>query len=180
MKLSLAHLMLLVIFGVATVAPTQARAELNLAVVDVEAILSQSKAAKSIKDQVDKKSKSFLNNVKKEEEKLREEQKKIESQKNNLTREELIKKAQEFEKRRMSARNTLQEKKRKLDEAYTEAMNIMTKSIFEVCQTIADERGIDLVITRQNIIVGNMSLDISKDVMEEMNKKLPNLELNVK
>lgn len=158
----------------------QARAELTLAVVDVDVILTQSKAAKSIQGQVDKKRNGFLDDVKKEEDKLRAEQKAIESQKDNLSKDELVKKAQEFEKRRLDARNTLQDKKSKLDSAYAESMNTLTKTIFDVCQQIANERGIDLVITRQNIIVGNMSLDITKDVLDAMNKKLPNLTLNVK
>ena len=59
-------------------------------------------------------------------------------------------------------------------------MNELTKVIYEVCQSIADEQNIDLVITRQNIIVGNMSLDITKEVAEKMNKKLPKVTLEVK
>lgn len=157
-----------------------AYAEINIAVVDVDAILSGSKAAKSIKSQVDKKRKGFLKDVKTAEDKLRKEQKAIEAKRADMSKEELFKKAQEFEKGRMDARKSIQEKKAKLDKAYTESMKSLTKTIFDVCQEIADERGIDLVITRQNIIVGNLSLDITKDVMERMNKKLPKLSLDAK
>lgn len=155
-------------------------ANVTLAVVDVEAILSDSSAAKSIKSQVDKKRKGFLSSVKKEEDKLRKEQKEIEQKRDSLSKEELLKKAQEFEKGRLDARKSIQEQKSQLDKAYSKSMNMLTKVIFDVCQEIADERDIDLVITRQNIIVGNMSLDITKDVMERMNKKLPNVTLSVK
>ncbi len=80
----------------------------------------------------------------------------------------------------MEAGKGIQSQKSKLDSAYTKAMNKLTKSIYDVCQEIANERKIDLVITRQNIIVGSMSLDITKDVMERMNKGLPKLNLEVK
>ncbi len=154
-----------------------AYAQTNIAVVDVEAILAQSSAAKSIKKQVNKKRDGFLAQVKAEEEKLRNEQKAIESKFADMSQEERQKKAQEFEKRRLEARNTIQKKKANLDKSYSTAMNTLTKVIFEVCQELANERKIDLVITKQNIIVGNQSLNITGDVMNRMNKKLPNLTL---
>lgn len=157
-----------------------ASADVNIAVVDVDYVLSESSAAKSIKKQVEKKRKSFINKVKAEEDKLRNEQKKIESKKSELSKEQLIEKAKSFEKKRIEARSKIQERKKKLDKAYGEAMSNLTKVIYEVCQDIANEKSIDLVITRQNIIVGNMSLDITKEVSERMNKKLPNVTLNVK
>lgn len=155
-------------------------ASTTIAVVDVDSILSDSKAAKSLKLQVDDKRKSFIDNVKKEEDKLRKEQKAIEQKRDSLSKDELLKKAKEFEKGRMDARKSIQEQKGKLDKAYSKSMNMLTKVIFEVCHEIADERKIDLVITRQNIIVGNMSLDITKEVLGRLNKKLPNVALDVK
>ena len=88
-----------------------AYAETKIAVVDVEMILASSDAAKSIKKQVDEKRAKFLENVKKEEDKLRTEQKAIEEKRAELSKEELIKKAQEFEGRRIADRNKLQDKK---------------------------------------------------------------------
>ncbi len=163
-----------------TIMPKTAYAEINIAVVDIEKILSDSKAAKSIKDQVDKKRKTFLDQVKKEEDKLRADQKALEDKRADLSQEELVKKIQEFETQRIEARKKIQDTKGKLDNGYTEAMNTLTKSIFEVCQEIANEQTIDLVITRQNIIVGSNSLDITKTVMERLDTKLPSLTLNAK
>ncbi len=160
--------------------PVAANAEVNIAVVDIDKILSESKAAKSIQKQVKTKREGFLAKVKSEEDKLRAEQKAIENQRTDLSKEELIKKAQDFEKRRMAARKKIKTRKNKLDNSYTEAMAIMTKSIYDVCQAIADEEKIDLIITRQNIIVGSKSLDITKKVMVRLNKKVPSLNLNVK
>ncbi len=171
---------LIVAFAFILFSPTAANAELTIAVVDVDYVMSQSSAAKSIKKQVEKKHKTFMDKVKEEEQKLIADQKKIEAERKDISREELIKKAQEFEKKRFEARKSIQEKKSKLDNAYNEAMNKLTKVIYEVCQTIADEKNIDLVITRQNIIVGNMSLDITKEVAEKMNEKLPKVTLKVK
>lgn len=152
-------------------------AETKIAVVDVDAILTTSKAAQSIKEQVNKKRKSFLAAVKKEEDKLRADQKAIEEKRSKMSKEELIKKAQGFEKQRIEARNTLKKKKATLDKSYSKAMGALTKAISIVCQELANERKIDLIITRQTIIIGSNSLDITADVMELINQKHPKLEL---
>ena len=154
-----------------------AHAETKIAVVDIDRVLVVSKAAKSIKKQVDEKREAFLKQVKEQEDKLRAEQKKIEEQRADMSKEELMNKAQEFEKRRIEARNTLQKKKAGLDKSYSKAMNRLTETITEVCQQLADEKEIDLIITRQNIIIGSNSLDITPEVMELMDKKLPSLSL---
>ncbi len=168
------------LFAVLLIAASPSYAQVNIAVVDVDLILSKSKAAKSIRSQVDKERKSFLSEVKKKEDKVRADQKALDAKRDELTKEQLIEKFQKLEKKRLETAKGLQEKKKKLDGAYTKAMNKLTKSIYDVCQEIANERKIDLVITRQNIIVGNMSLDITKEVLERMDKSLPKLELNVK
>ncbi len=149
----------------------------NIAVVDVEKLLVDSKAAKSIKKQIDKKREEFLSKVKEAEEKLRKDQEAIEKEREKLSKEELVAKFQEFEKKRIKARGSIQKKKSELDKSYSDAMNLLTKTIFDVCQEIANEDGIDLIITRQNIIVGSKSLDITSKVLEKMDKKLPKIDI---
>ncbi len=161
--------------GIGFCAP--AYAETKIAVVDVGKILTSSKAAKSIKKQINEKRKSFLKSVKEQEDKLREKQKDIEKKRSDMSKKELEKAAQNFEKRRIEARNDLKNKKAALDKGYSKAMNKLTDTITEVCQKIADEQKIDLIITRQNIIIGSKSLDITSDVMKKMNKELPSLPL---
>lgn len=160
-------------------APAQIKG-VTIAVVDVEGILEQAKAAKAVRAQVDEKRKGFLAEVESEEKKLREEQKAIEKEKDKISKEELLKKAKSFEEKRLAARKKLQESKAKLDKAYGETMAELTKAIYDSCQKIADSRKIDLVITRQNIIVGSMSLDITKDVLAGLDAALPSLSLKVK
>lgn len=172
--------MVFVAFSVLCLSVTQAYAETTIAVVDIEQVLVESKAAKSIQSQIASKRKAFLSEVKTAEDKLRADQKILEKKRSELSKEDLLKKFQDFERRRLAARNVIHEKKAKLDKAYSKAMNTLTKAIFDVCQTIASEEKIDLIITRQNIVVGSMSLDITKTVMKRLNKKLPSLSLDIK
>ncbi|MFP4098214.1 MAG: OmpH family outer membrane protein [Alphaproteobacteria bacterium] len=168
----------IVIFGVSvTFKAHTACAQTTIAVVDVEAVLSLSKAAESIKNQVDDKRQAFLEDVKNEEEKLREEQKAIEKQRADMSKEELLEKAQNFERRRLAARKKLETKKAALDKSYSIAMTKLTEAVTAVCQDIANETEIDLIITRQNIVIGSKSLDITPEVMSMLDQRLPSLDL---
>lgn len=160
--------------------PVSARAELSIAVVDIEKILSEAKASKAVQKQVEDLRKSFLSEVETAEKKLRKEQTEIQEKREGMSQEDLAKKVQALSQSQMEARKKIQERKAKLDTAYTEAMNKLTKTIYEVCQKIADEREIELIITRQNIIVGSMSLDITADVLKEIDTTLPKLSVDVK
>lgn len=179
MRNSILKLLAFAMLSVAFI-PTYARAELSLAVVDIEKILIDSKASKSVQGQVEGKRKSFLAEVEAAEKKLRDEQAAIEAKRDTFTKEELAEKGKALVESRMEARKKIQDSKTMLDTAYTAAMNKLTKTIYEVSQKIADERKIDLIITRQNIIVGSMSLDITKDVLAQLDAALPNLSLDVK
>ncbi|MDH5722752.1 MAG: OmpH family outer membrane protein [Alphaproteobacteria bacterium] len=170
----------LTIFALLIFSSLQANAEVSIAVVDIHQILSESKAAKSVKEQVKSKRESFVKEVKSAEDVLRKEQKKLEEAKDKVSKEELMSQFRSFEERRLEARKNLQEKQKNLDQAYNKVMADLSKSIFEVCQKIADEKKIDLVITKDNIIVGNKALDITAEVLANLDKTLPKLALDVK
>lgn len=156
-----------------------AYAQASLAVVDVDRLLSVSAAAQSVQKQVDEKRKTFLSEIEAEENKLREAQKKLESESKDLGKEELTKKVQAFEEKRLEARKLLQGRKASLDKAYGLAMKTLSTKIAEVVQDVANEKEYDLVITRQNVIVGSTSLDITDEVLARLDKALPRVDLKV-
>ncbi|MCB1782888.1 MAG: OmpH family outer membrane protein [Alphaproteobacteria bacterium] len=154
-------------------------ADTSIGVVDVERILSESLAAKSLQTQVETQRKTFLSEIEKEENKLREEQKKIEEQRANMSKEELAQKAQEFETKRLEARKLLEKRKSSLDKAYAEAMGSLGQAVSDAVGKVAKDKGYDLVITKQNVIIGSTSLEITEQVMEELNKTISSVKLNV-
>tara|TARA_B100001989_G_scaffold252958_1_gene237169 strand:- start:722 stop:1258 length:537 start_codon:yes stop_codon:yes gene_type:complete len=158
--------------------PLQAKAEFSIAVVDVHRILSESKAAESIKAQVKTKRDGFVKEVKSVEDDLRKDQKQLEKDRETLSKEDLMKKFRSFEEKRLEARKDLQSRQQKLDESYNKAMAKLSQTISDVCQKIANDNKIDLVITKDNIIVGNKALDITTQVLESLNKTLPSLKLD--
>ena len=157
-----------------------ALAQVSIAVVDIEALMSDSTAAKSVKKQVETNRKKFETEMEGLEKQLRDSLEKLKAESKDLPKEELEKKAQAFEEKRFQARKTLKDRISALNKGSAEAMNALTNSIFNVCAKLAEEKKYDLIITRNNVIVGAKSLDITAEVMKRLNEALPDVKVNIK
>lgn len=176
-KLKILSICIVCIAMLSVVRPSVAMAQISIAVVDIEEILATSKAAKDARRQIAAKRESFVKTVQDEEIALRENHQKIEEQRTSLSKEDFMSEIKDFEEQRIEARKALQKRKAALEDSYAAAMKTLTDTIFDVCQGIANENKIDLVITRQNIIVGNSALDITSEVLSRLDKTLPRLKI---
>ena len=141
-------------------APVVAQAQTSVAIVDIQWILAESKAAKSIHKQVKKHRDTFLEELSKQEQGLREQEKKLIEERKTLSKEELAKKQKNFEKKFLETRKLAQEKKRTLDKALGNSMSKLRDYLYTVVGEIAEEKGYDLVISSQQVVLGAKSLNI--------------------
>jgi outer membrane protein len=161
------------------VAVPQARAEISIAVVDVEALMSESSAAKSIKEQVKAQSAKFEAEMQSLEKQLNADLDKLKQEGDKLTPEEKEKRGAAFYQKRAESKKTLKKSFSALRKGENQALSKLTDAIFEVCAKLAEERKYDLVITRGNVIVGSKALDITADVMKNLNESLPTVKMTV-
>ncbi len=160
-------------------AQAQDKAGASVAVVNVQKILTESKAAESIQGQAQKRRKELQEEFSKLEDSLRENEKKLLEQRASLSTEEFMKKRDDFEQKLLEARSKAQRERRTLDEALLSATNTIRGEILKVVSKLAEERGYDLVLTRQNIVLVSKSHDITEDVLGAVNKALPKLNLKL-
>lgn len=160
-------------------AAPQAYAQISIAVVDVESIMSESSAAKSIKEQVKEQSAKFEAEMQALEKQLNADLDKLKKEGEALSREENDKKAAAFLQKRDQSKKTLKKRFSALRKGESQALSKLTDAIFEVCAKLAEERKYDLVITRGNVIVGSKALDITADVMKNLNAALPTVKMTV-
>lgn len=156
---------------------SSAKAEVSIAVVDVESLMTDSAAAKSIKQQMETRAKALETEMQAVEKQLREDFEKIKKESEKLSKEENEKKSQEFFKKRAEAQKSLKEKATVLRKSEGKALQKLTDAVFDVCAKLAEERKYDLVITRGNVIVGSKALDITADVMKNLDASLPTVKV---
>ncbi len=172
----------LTLLALAVVLPGSARAQVSIAVVDIDRLLSETRAAKSIRKQVTAQQEAFDKQMQALEKQLIESLNKLkkEAQNPDSKKEDLEKKKHEFETKRFEAKKTLKRKMNALNKGASEAMNRLSDGIFSVCAQIAKEKKYDLIITRNNVIIGAKSLDITDEVMKRLNKDLPEVKVSIK
>ncbi|MGB4057850.1 MAG: OmpH family outer membrane protein [Alphaproteobacteria bacterium] len=164
----------------ASVPAAHAAGDASVAFVDMQMLLTGSNAGKDLQQQIETKKTEFLAVISKEEQKLHEEQKGLSEQKEALTPEEFSKKAKAFEAKLAATRRMTQEKKKILETGANKALEELRSKILKAVQSVSDEKGYELVVSRQSIVIGAKGLDITEDVLAILNRDVVKIDLELK
>lgn len=145
----------------------------SIAVVNIQEIMKDSTAAKSVREQLEAKQKDFQAEITKKEEDLKKEDQELGKQKSVLSKEAFEKKATEFRKKAAEMQKEVQSKKALLDSGFENALNDIQKSVSDVISELAKEKGFNVAIPSSQILYSDPKMDISKEVLDRLNKKLP-------
>ena len=170
---------LFLIFGCTLVLSGTARAEVSIAVVDVQELLTKSTAAKSIQKQSQKYRDAFLDQLSKQEEELRNSEKELMEEGKSLSKEEFMERKKAFETKFIETQNLAKKRKKEIDQAYSKAMSELMDKIYEIVQDVANDRGYGLVLSKQNVIIGEHSLDISEESLKRLNDSVKKIKLDI-
>jgi Skp family chaperone for outer membrane proteins len=148
-----------------------------IAVVNIQQVMKDSTAAKTVREQLETKQKSFQAAISKKEEALQKEDQELGKQKTVLSKEAFEEKAKAFRAKATDVQKDVQSKKAMLDSAFEHSLNDIQKSVTEIIADIAKEKGFSVAVPTSQILYADKNLDISADVLERLNKKLPKLDV---
>lgn len=168
-----------IVFLALFLAPSLSFAETKIAVVDMQKLMTQSDAAKDIQKQADDYKTKFLADISKQEQSLRAEEKGLAEKQSSTPKDEFAKKVKAFEEEVMKTRKDAQAKKKKLDDALEKAAIALRDKIASVTQGVAKDKGYNLVIARQSVVVGEDTLDITPDVLKGLNAAVSKMPLTL-
>ncbi len=162
-----------------SVLPSLSYAETNIAVVDVQRLLNESKAAKSIQKQLNTHKESFQSEFSVREKKLRETELKLSEGREKLSVEAFGKQKTAFEENLMETRQLAQKRRRELETAANEALISLRQEIVKIVADMADKEKYDLIMTKQNIILAAKAMDVTDVVMKKLNSKITKIDLKI-
>ena len=146
--------------------------------LDFKLILNSSDAGKKAQDFLKNKLNNGIKNISNKEKKILEEEKKIIEQKKIISVDEYKKKVSELRKKVSS----LQKERKNLLESVAKqrqkARNVLLKNLNPIVKDYMVEKKILMVLDKKNLLLADDSLDITKDIMSLLNKKLKSIELN--
>jgi Skp family chaperone for outer membrane proteins len=151
---------------------------LKFATVDVQQLLVDSKAGKSLQKQILTQRDSIQKEMSELDKSLQSKQAALVSERGKLSDEELSKKQVNFEKEVLDARNKMQLRGTNLDKNANAALNSLRDKITDVVYKMATEKNIDLVLTRQNVVAASKTVDITADVLKVLDTQMPDIKLD--
>lgn len=146
--------------------------------LDFKYILNESEAGKKAQKLLRDKLEKGIKNLKQKEKNLQEEEKKIISQKKVLSAEEYKKKVTSLRSKVSSLqkeRNTLLETVAK---QRTKARNELLKNLNPIIKDYMKEKKIRMVVDKKSLLLADENLNITKDIISLLNKKLKSINLN--
>lgn len=155
-------------------------AQTSIAVVDVEKVLSEADAAKTLNKKRSEAREKFLSSLSKQEQSLREEGKALFEKRNDLAPEEFAKKQKEYEGKLLEVRKMTQKQKRVFEEASATSLSQLQDHLAEIVRKIAKDKDYGIVISNRNVIAGEKSLDITEETIKAMNAKKLKIPFDVK
>ncbi len=167
-----------IIFASSAILPAHAEVkQARVAVVDIAYIMKNSTAAQGAAAQVKSQLSAYEADINKKEAALKEEQKKVVGQRNLLAADAFQKKQQEFKNSVVAFQRDIQQKRETLARARAIAQSEIHKALLQIVDELAKEKGFDLAVPSGELLYAGNDLNISPDVLERLNKKLPKVTL---
>jgi outer membrane protein len=146
-----------------------------IAIVDVQRILQESLAAKSVQKQLDTQRAKFQTETEAEENELRQAEQDLGKSRDRLAANVYADHEQQLRQRFLSVEQNVDARRKVLDQSFTNSMNAVRSHLLEEVQAVAHERGANLVLTKQQVLWTDPSFDITDEVLQRLNKSLPDV-----
>lgn len=178
-RLSLTGLVLLAAACVLAPAPlaAQGKGSLGIAVIDVQRIVRESLATKSMRPQLEKLKNQYSQELKSQENELRKADQDLTRQRAILSPEAYVQRRRELQRRAGAAQRSLQDRKRFIDQAISQTMEKVHVILRRIAVELAKEKQISLVIPKSSVFLVAKRYDITSIALERLNKRLPSVAL---
>ena len=149
----------------------------KVVILNLKYVLNESKAGKSAQDFLKKSLQDNTKKFKDIETALKKEESDLLSKKTVLSKEEYTKKSDTLRKRVIDYQSQRRTAMDKITTLRNESRATLIKSINPILETYIKENNISVVINKVSTLGGNPENDITRIIVEKLNKVLPALEL---
>lgn len=145
--------------------------------LDFKKILNESEAGKKAQNFLKKKLDNGVADIKKREKQLQDEEKKTIQQKKIISSDEYKNKVTELRGKVLKlqkSRNTLLQS---VAQQRSNAREVLLKNLNPILKNYMEQNNIRIVIDKKNVLLGDENLDITKNIIDLLNKKLKSINL---
>jgi outer membrane protein len=162
----------------APAAPPAATPSLTVMVVDVQALLQNSKAAKMVRGQIEQKRNEYTKEISHQEETLRAERDALQKQQATLSPDALNQKGRDFQQKVNDLERNVQGKRQALEKSNGEALSKIQEEMLKIIADIAKQRKSNLVFQRADLVLFDQAFDVTDEVLQKLDEQMPALTVN--
>ncbi len=150
----------------------------SIGVIDLNKILSESKAALSASEQIEKIAIDIENEIKFSDEEIINEQNLLIESQAIMAPEAFEAKKNEYESKVQNYNNERQAKLVKIDELIAISRNDVLNALKPILEEISNEKGITILLEKGSVMLNADKMDITSEVLKKLNKSLPNIKVS--
>ena len=177
-KIYFAALLTVILFGFNSTAETS-YPNTSIAIVDLNLILSDSKAAKNATKQFESIQKKTEDEIISSDKDMLEERNKLIEQQSVIAPEAFELKAKDYENKLQNYQVEKQTKLRKLEGILQKARNEILLSIKPILEDLSKEMGVTVILEKNSVLLSASNMDITNEVIKKLNKKLPKIKVSL-
>ncbi len=145
----------------------------KMAVVDVQEIMKQSKAASKLRDQLEAQKNTLQKDLSKEEDGLRDQEKELADKRSVMAADAFEQKRRDFQDKVAAFQKKVQERSRELDQKFASGSSQIRKTMLEAVADVADKNSYTMVFSRADLLIFDKTLDVTDQVLKIVDQKLP-------
>jgi Skp family chaperone for outer membrane proteins len=144
-----------------------------IALIDMQRILDESLAAKSVQKQLEGQRSKFQTDTEREENELRQAEQDLSKSRDQMAADAYAEREQQLRQRFLSVERHVQARRKVLDQGFTDSMNEVRTDLLQIVEAVAHEHGVNLVLIKQQALWADKGFDMTGEVLDRLNKKLP-------
>ena len=152
--------------------------EQKIVYLNVDKIMQQSIAGKSIKKQLENLYNKNLEKFKKNDEILKNKEKKLIAQKNILSQEDFQKEFSNLRKEIINFQKEQVKVRDDINKLRIGATNKLISQLSPILQEYAKKNSVSLILQKKNIVMGKKEIEITDEILEITNKEIKNIKIN--
>jgi len=152
--------------------------EQKIVYLNVDKIMQQSIAGKSIKKQLENLYNKNLEKFKINDDLLKNKEKKLIAQKNILSQEDFQKELSSLRKEIINFQKEQVKARDDINKLRIGATNKLISQLSPILQEYAKKNSVSLILQKKNIIMGKKEIEITDEILEITNKEIKNIKVN--
>jgi Skp family chaperone for outer membrane proteins len=152
----------------------------TVAVVDVQRVVRESLAGKSIQGQLEAEGRKFRDQVTHLQDEIKIKENNLRLQKSVAAPDAWNEQAQALQRQEADAQRFVQERRDVLAKSEGDSENVVGDNMRDIVQQLAAERHFGIVLRKELVLsIADKNMDITDDVIQRLNGKLPSVTVNV-